>query len=83
MSLRMSKSQIKKYSQRSIASPNNSENQVKLSGTTPQSSPQSGTPSTNPSTPETSPIHQAELLPTNLDDLTVRFYYDKKIFLKG
>ncbi|KAA0703116.1 Myocardin [Triplophysa tibetana] len=49
----------------------NSENQVKLSGTTPQSSPQSGTPSTNPSTPDTSPIHQAELLPTNLDDLTV------------
>lgn len=49
----------------------NSENQVKLSGTTPQSSPQSGTPSTNPSTPDTSPIHQAELLPSNLDDLTV------------
>ncbi|XP_057196214.1 myocardin isoform X2 [Triplophysa rosa] len=49
----------------------NSENQVKLSGTTPQSSPQSGTPSTNPSTPDTSPIHQAELLLTNLDDLTV------------
>ncbi|XP_073703373.1 uncharacterized protein [Garra rufa] len=49
----------------------NSENQLKISGTTPQSSPQSGTPSTNPSTPDTSPIHQAELLPLNLDDLTV------------
>ncbi|XP_042596589.1 myocardin-like isoform X2 [Cyprinus carpio] len=49
----------------------NSENHLKISGTTPQSSPQSGTPSTNPSTPDTSPIHQAELLPLNLDDLTV------------
>ncbi|XP_073667730.1 LOW QUALITY PROTEIN: myocardin [Paramisgurnus dabryanus] len=49
----------------------NSENQVKLSGSTPQSSPQPGTPSTNPSTPNTSPMHQAELLPSNLDDLTV------------
>ncbi|XDV40027.1 hypothetical protein PO909_009190 [Leuciscus waleckii] len=49
----------------------NSENHSKISGTTPQSSPQSGTSSTNPSTPDTSPIHQAELLPSNLDDLTV------------
>lgn len=49
----------------------NSENNLKISGTTPQSSPQSATPSTNPSTPDTSPIHQAELLPSNLDDLTV------------
>ncbi|XP_026140250.1 myocardin-like isoform X2 [Carassius auratus] len=49
----------------------NSENHLKISGTTPQSSPKSGTPSTNPSTPDTSPIHQAELLPLNLDDLTV------------
>ncbi|XP_067305806.1 myocardin isoform X2 [Pseudorasbora parva] len=49
----------------------NSENHLKISGTTPQSSPQSGTPSTNPSTPDTSPVHQAELLPSNLDDLTV------------
>ncbi|XP_077065811.1 uncharacterized protein LOC143718849 isoform X2 [Siphateles boraxobius] len=49
----------------------NSENHSKISGTTPQSSSQSGTPSTNPSTPDTSPIHQAELLPSNLDDLTV------------
>ncbi|XP_052435343.1 myocardin isoform X2 [Carassius gibelio] len=49
----------------------NSENHQKISGTTPQSSPKSGTPSTNPSTPDTSPIHQAELLPLNLDDLTV------------
>ncbi|XP_016086043.1 myocardin-like isoform X3 [Sinocyclocheilus grahami] len=49
----------------------NSENHLKISGTTPQSSPQTGTPSTNPSTPDTSPIHQAELLPLNLDDLTV------------
>ncbi|XP_051722512.1 myocardin isoform X1 [Ctenopharyngodon idella] len=49
----------------------NSENHLKISGTTPQSSPQSGTPSTNPSTPDSSPIHQAELLPSNLDDLTV------------
>lgn len=55
-----------------IIHPNNSENHLKISGTTPQSSPQSGTPSTNPSTPDTSPIHQAELLPLNLDDLTVR-----------
>ncbi|XP_026084416.1 myocardin-like isoform X2 [Carassius auratus] len=50
---------------------NSSENHSKISGTTPQSSPQSGTPSTNPSTPDTSPTHQAELLPLNLDDLTV------------
>ncbi|XP_067249468.1 myocardin isoform X1 [Chanodichthys erythropterus] len=49
----------------------NSENHLKISGTTPQSSPQSGTPSTNPSTPDSSPVHQAELLPSNLDDLTV------------
>ncbi|XP_059363577.1 myocardin-like isoform X2 [Carassius carassius] len=49
----------------------NSENHSKISGTTPRTSPQSGTPSTNPSTPDTSPTHQAELLPLNLDDLTV------------
>ncbi|XP_052002371.1 myocardin-like [Xyrauchen texanus] len=49
----------------------NSESQLNISRTTPQSSPQSGTPSTYPSTPDTSPSHQAELLPSNLDDLTV------------
>ncbi|XP_051576330.1 myocardin-like [Myxocyprinus asiaticus] len=49
----------------------NSEHQLKISGTTPQSSPQSGTPSASPFTDDTSPMQQAELLPSNLDDLTV------------
>ncbi|XP_072535174.1 uncharacterized protein [Salminus brasiliensis] len=49
-----------------------SENQlVRFSGAVPQSCPQPVPPATNPALPETSPTHKPELLPPNLDDLTV------------
>ncbi|XP_049336355.1 myocardin isoform X3 [Astyanax mexicanus] len=49
-----------------------SENQlVSFTGAVPQSCPQPIPPATNPSLSETSPNHKPELLPPNLDDLTV------------
>ncbi|KAI4895518.1 hypothetical protein NFI96_028701, partial [Prochilodus magdalenae] len=49
-----------------------SENQlVSFSGAVPQSCPQPVAPAANPTLRETSPAHKPELLPPNLDDLTV------------
>ncbi|XP_076826995.1 myocardin isoform X4 [Brachyhypopomus gauderio] len=44
---------------------------VRCSGAVPQTSPQPVPPATNPTPLETNPTHKIELLPPNLDDLTV------------